>query len=73
MQVKVNQDGGVQEAIGGSKIDQRLDGDWRLTRDEEVHKKSKVTGGGEGERGGNRGYKDNWFSSLQRGRRLNHF
>ena len=52
MQVQANQDGRVHEAVGGSRIDERLDGDWRLTRDEEVYQKSEVTGGGEGERTG---------------------
>ena len=51
-QMIANQDGGVQEAVKGSRIDQRLDGDWRLTGDEEVYQESKVRGGGEREGGG---------------------
>ena len=46
MQLKANQDGGVQEAVRGSRVDQRLDGDGRLTWDEKVNKKSKMAGGG---------------------------
>ena len=52
VQMIANQDGGVQEAVRGTRIDQRLDGDWRLTGDEEVHQESKVRGGGEREGGG---------------------
>ena len=49
VQVKANQDGGVQEAIGGSRIDQCLHKDRQLTRYEEVHHESKVLRGGKGE------------------------
>ena len=55
VQVKANQDGGVQEAIGGSRIDQRRNRDWRLTRYEEVHHKREMAGGGDGEGGGEKG------------------
>ena len=51
MQVIANQDGGIEEAIGGSEVDQRLDGDWRLAQNEEVDHKRKVTRGGKGEGG----------------------
>ena len=51
MQVIANQDGGIEEAIGGSGVDQRLDGDWRLAQNEEVDQKRKVTRGGKGEGG----------------------
>ena len=46
-----NQDGGIEEAIGGSGVDQRLNGDWRLAQNEEVDQKRKVTRGGKGEGG----------------------
>ena len=49
MQIEANQDGGVQEAIGGSRIDQRLYKNGRLTRYEEVHHEGEVAGGGKGE------------------------
>ena len=53
MQVEANQDGGIQEAIGGSGVDQRLHGNGRLARYEEVHQEREVAGGGKGEgRGG---------------------
>ena len=55
VQVKANQDGGVQEAIGGSTIDQRSNRDWRLTRYEEVHHEREMAGGGKGEGGGGKG------------------
>ena len=49
MQVEANRDGGIQEAVRGSRVDQRLHGNGRLARDEEVHKEGEVAGGGEGE------------------------
>ena len=52
MQLIANQDGGVQEVVRGSRVDQRLDGDWRPAQNEEVDLESKVTRGGEGKRGG---------------------
>ena len=53
MQVEANQDVGIQEVVRGSRVDQRLHGNGRLARDEEVHKEGEVAGGGEGEgRGG---------------------
>ena len=52
MQLKANQDGGVQEAVRGSRVDRSLDGDGRLTRDEKVNKKSKMARGGGRKRGG---------------------
>ena len=55
VQVKANKDGGVQEAIGGSRIDQRLNRDRRLTRYKEMHEKSEMARGGEGEGRGGKG------------------
>ena len=52
VQMIANQDGGVQEAVGGTRIDERLYGDWRLTGDEKVDQDSEVRGGGEREGGG---------------------
>ena len=53
VQIEANRDGGVQEAIRGPRVDQRLHGNGRLTRYEEVHHEGKVAGGGKGEgRGG---------------------
>ena len=52
VQLKANQDGGVQEAVRGPRIDQRLDGNWRLARYEKMNKKGKMAGSGERERGG---------------------
>ena len=53
VQVKANEDGGVQEAIGGSRVDQRLNRDRRLARDKEMHQESEMARGGEREgRGG---------------------
>ena len=49
MQVIANHDGGIEEAIGGFGVDQRLNGDWRLAQNEEVDQKRKVTRGGKGE------------------------
>ena len=46
---------GVQEAIGGSRIDQRLDRNGRLPTYEEVHHEGEVAGGGKGERRGGEG------------------
>ena len=42
VQLKANQDGGVQEAVRGPRVDQRLDGNRRLTRNEKVDKKGKI-------------------------------
>ena len=55
VQIEANQDGGVQEAIRGSRVDQRLHKNGLLTRYEEVHQKGKVAGGGKGEGGGGEG------------------
>ena len=53
MQIEANQDGGLQEVIGGSRVDQRLHRSGRLTKYEEVHQEGEVAGGREGEgRGG---------------------
>ena len=52
MQIEANQDGGVQEAVRGPRVDQRLDGNRRLTRNEKVDKKGKMAGGRKRERGG---------------------
>ena len=52
VQLEANQDGGVQEAVRGTRVDQRLDGDWRLTGDEEVDQKGEVTRVGRREGGG---------------------
>ena len=55
MQVEANQDGGIQEAISGSGVDERLHENGRLARYEEVHQEREVAEGGEGEgRGGER-------------------
>ena len=55
VQVKANQDGGVQEAIEGSRVDQRSNMNWRLTRYEEVHHEREMARGGEGEGRGGKG------------------
>ena len=52
VQLKANQDGGVQEAVRGPRVDQRLDGNRRLTRNEKVDKKGKMAGGRKKETGG---------------------
>ena len=52
MQVMLNQDGGVEEAIKSTGVDQRRNGDRRLARDKEMHPENKVTRGGMGEGGG---------------------
>ena len=52
VQMIANQDGGVQEAVGGTRIDQRRNGNWRLTGEKKVHDERKVRGGGEREGGG---------------------
>ena len=49
VQVKANEDGGVQEAIGGSRVDQRLNRDRRLAREKEMHQESEMARGGERE------------------------
>ena len=54
MQVMANQDGGIEEAIRGTRVDQRGDGDRRLARDHQVNHKGKVARGGEGKGGGKR-------------------
>ena len=36
-QVMLNQDGGVQEAIRSTRVDQRRDGDKRVAKNEEMH------------------------------------
>ena len=53
--VKANEDGGVQEAIGGSKVDQRLNRDRRLAWDKEMHQESEMARGGEREGRGGKG------------------
>ena len=55
MQIEASQDGGVQEAIRGSRVDQRLHRNGRLTRYEEVHHEGKMAAGGKGERRGGKG------------------
>ena len=55
VQIEANQDGGVQEAIGGSRVDQRLYRNGRLTRYKEVHHEGEVAGGGKGKRRGGEG------------------
>ena len=55
VQVEANQDGGIQEVVRGSRVDQRLHENGRLARNEEVHQEGKVAGGGEGEGGGREG------------------
>ena len=54
VQLKANQDGGVQEAVRGTRVDQRLDWDWRLTGDEKMNKKGEMAGVG-GREGGGKG------------------
>ena len=51
VQIEANQDGGVQEAIGGSRVDQRLNREGRLTKDQEVHEKGEMARVGKGEGG----------------------
>ena len=46
VQLKANQDGGVQEAVRGARVDQRLGWNWRLTGNEEVNKKGEMAGVG---------------------------
>ena len=46
------QEGGIKEGVRRTRVDQRLNGDRRLTGDEDVDQQGKVTGNGVGE--GNR-------------------
>ena len=46
MQMMLVKDGGVQKGVQGPKANQSRDGDRRLTRDQELNKKNKVTRGG---------------------------
>ena len=46
------QEGGVQEGVGRTRVDQRLNGDRRLIGNEDMNQQGKVTGNGVGE--GNR-------------------
>ena len=55
LQVKANEDGGVQEAIGGSRVDQRLNRDRRLARNKKMHQESEMARGGEREGRGGKG------------------
>ena len=55
VQVVLLQDGGVQEAVRRSGVDQGLDGDGRLTWDNQVHDEAKMARGGGGEGGGGEG------------------
>ena len=54
VQLIASQDGGVQEAVRGARIDQRLDWDRRLTRGKEMNKKGEMAGVG-GRKGGGKG------------------
>lgn len=54
VQMVLDQNTGVQEGIGSSRVDQRSNGDGRLADDEEVNTKCKVTRGGIGKGGGER-------------------
>ena len=56
MQVVLLQDGGVQEAVRRSGVDQGLDGDGRLAWDCQMHHETEVVGGGGGK--GGRGGED---------------
>ena len=42
----LSQDGGIEEAIISTGVDQRGHGDRRLVRDKEMHPENKVTRGG---------------------------
>ena len=46
------QEGGIEEGVGRTRVDQRLNGNRRLAGDEDVDQQGKVTGNGVGE--GNR-------------------
>ena len=52
MQMIANEDGGIDEAIGGARIDQRWDGNRWLAGNQKVNQKGKVTRGGVWEGGG---------------------
>ena len=52
VQVVLLQDGGVQEAVRRSGVDQGLDGDGRLAWDCQMHHETEVVGGGGGKAGG---------------------
>ena len=54
LQPEASEDGGVQEACGGARIDQRMDWDRRLAGWAEVDQNRKVRRGGGGERRGER-------------------
>ena len=43
------QEGGIKEGVRRTRVDQRLNGDRRLTGDEDVDQQGKVTGNGVGE------------------------
>ena len=53
-QVMQSQDGGIEEAIRSTGVDQRGHGDRRLARYKEMHTEKKVTRGGVGEGRGKR-------------------
>ena len=44
------QEGGVEEGVRRTRVDQRLNGNRRLTGDEDMNQQGKVTGNGVGER-----------------------
>ena len=46
MQMMLEKEGGVQKGVRGPRINQNRDGDGRLTGDQELNKKNKVTRGG---------------------------
>ena len=46
MQMMQEKDGRVQEGVRGPKVNQSRDGNGRLTRDQELNEKNKVTRGG---------------------------
>ena len=53
-QVMLSQDGGIEEAIRSTGVDQRGHGDRRLTRYKKMNPKDKVTRGGMGKGRGKR-------------------
>ena len=46
LQMMLEKEGGVQKGVRGPRVNQSKDGDGRLTGDQELNKKNKVTRGG---------------------------